>query len=298
MLHEGGLARPVLTEDRDRFARLDASARRRGRPRCRWGSDGQGRRSSMRTADAPSVGVQVETAASAQVEPPDGLGDEIRPSRRAWSPAAIAASSKAMRRIDPGSLGEPDERRRRRAACGCGLWRARRPGTSRAIACARVEDEALGPSGRGRSDRARRTGSRARSGRARRAARRPRRPGRIELGRRLVEHEDARAHRDDARDRHALLLAAGQGERLAVGEVADRQPRERRVDPGVHLVARDAQVLEPERELLAHGQLRCRELVGRRREDDPDPAQELARGVACRCRRSDRPSSWPGRRAG
>ena len=52
-----------------------------------------------------------------------------------------------------------------------------------------------------------------------------RRPGRIELGGRLVEDEDRRPHRHDAGDRDPLLLAAGQGERLAVGEVADREPR-------------------------------------------------------------------------
>ena len=44
---------------------------------------------------------------------------------------------------------------------------------------------------------------------------------RIELGGRLVEDEHLRAHRDDARDRDALLLAAGQGERLPIGQVAD-----------------------------------------------------------------------------
>ena len=40
--------------------------------------------------------------------------------------------------------------------------------------------------------------------------------------------------------------------------------------------ARDAEVLEPERELLADRQLRGRQLVGRRREDDADPAEQRA----------------------
>ena len=65
-------------------------------------------------------------------------------------------------------------------------------------------------------------------------------------------------------------------ERLAIGEVADRQAGQRGVDPGVHLGPGHAQVLETERQLLANRQLRGRQLVGRRREDDPDPAEQRA----------------------
>ena len=104
------------------------------------------------------------------------------------------------------------------------------------------------------------------------------RPGRVELRGRLVEDEHGRAHRHDARDGDTLLLAAGQGERFAVGEMADRQPSECRVDPRVHLVARDAQVLEPEGELLPDRQLRCGQLVRRRREDDPHPPEKRPGG--------------------
>ena len=128
-----------------------------------------------------------------------------------------------------------------------------------------------------------------------------RRPGRVELGGRLVEDEDARAHRHDARDRDALLLAAGQGERLAIGEVGDAQPRQRVVDPRVHLGPRDAQVLEPEGELLAHRLLRGRQLVGRRGEHDADPPeQRVGGGAGGRRRRRSRSGrrAWPGRRAG
>ena len=103
-----------------------------------------------------------------------------------------------------------------------------------------------------------------------------RRACRIELRGRLVEDQDGRAHRHDAGDRHPLLLATGQGERLAVGEVADRQAGQRGVDPLVHLGPGHAQVLEAEGQLLADRQLRGGQLVGRRREDDPDPAEQRA----------------------
>ena len=49
------------------------------------------------------------------------------------------------------------------------------------------------------------------------------------------------------------------------------------VDPRVHRVARHPEILEPEGELLAHGQLRCRQLIGGRREDDPDLAEKRGR---------------------
>ena len=54
-----------------------------------------------------------------------------------------------------------------------------------------------------------------------------RRPGRVELGGRLVEDEDVRPHRDDAGDRDPLLLAARQREGLALREVADPSRRSR-----------------------------------------------------------------------
>ena len=111
---------------------------------------------------------------------------------------------------------------------------------------------------------------------------------RIELRRRLVEDEDVGAHRDDARDRDPLLLATGQGERLAVGEVPDAEAREHAIDPVVHLLARHAQVLEAEGELLADRRLGSRQLIGRRREHDPHAAQELRhrrRAGRHRCRR-------------
>ncbi len=102
-------------------------------------------------------------------------------------------------------------------------------------------------------------------------------PGRVQLGRGLVEDEDVGPHRDDARDRDPLLLPARQGERLAVRQMVDPETSKGLVDPRVHRVARHPEILEPEGELLAHGQLRCRQLIGGRREDDPDLAEKSGR---------------------
>ena len=104
---------------------------------------------------------------------------------------------------------------------------------------------------------------------------RPRRE-RVELGGRLVQHEHLHAHDQDAGDGHALLLAARELEGEALGEVADAQALEGGVDAGVHRLAWHAHVLEAEGQLLAHGRLGRRELVGRRGEDD-------AHAVLARC---------------
>ena len=180
-------------------------------------------------------------------------------------------------RIDPGSLGQADQGRRREADPFGGLSRAPRPGRSSAIACpaSSTRQRSIPPSTAGSCSTHRIALPGA--GELLEQLRHRPGPGRVELGGRLVENEHGRAHRHDARDGDPLLLAAGQRERLAVGEVADRQALEGRVDPRVHLVARDAEVLEPERELLADRQLRRRQLVGRRREDDPDPAEQRSR---------------------
>ncbi len=100
------------------------------------------------------------------------------------------------------------------------------------------------------------------------------RAGGIELPGRLVEDEHVRAQGDHARDGHPLLLATRQRKRRPVGQVADAEQGEGGIDARVHLWSRHAQVLEAEGELLAHGQLRCRELIGGRREDDADGARQ------------------------
>ena len=278
VLHERRLARAVLAEDRDRFARLDGQ---------RDAADGldAARVAMDEVLDGDPDGRPLAPWASRPARPFVGRRPRRWPAPaaagRAMSPAATAASSKAAARSIPAasarrtSVGGADPpadaaRRQRRPRD------VQRDGTSRLEHQAAVHPTEDGRIVLGAQDR--RAGPRQlveevgdRRG-----------PRRVELGRRFVEDEDAGAHRHDARDRHPLLLAAGQREWLAVGEVTDRQAGQRGVDPRVHLVARHAQVLEPERELLADGQLRGRQLVGRRGEDDPDLAEERA---GCRGRR-------------
>ena len=230
-----------------------------------------------RTGGRSAVGVQAGSAGS----PAGSAGSAIpmaaapTPAARAMSPAATAASSKAAARSIPAASA------RRTIVGGAAppadaAWASAAPGTSRAMSTSRLEHQAaVHPAedrrivfgtqdgGPGPRELVEEVGDR-------------RGPRRIELGRRFVEDQDTGAHRHDARDRHALLFAAGQGEWLAVGEVADRQAGQRGVDPSVHLVARHAQVLEAERELLADGLLRGRQLVRGCREDDPDLAEERA----------------------
>ncbi len=109
------------------------------------------------------------------------------------------------------------------------------------------------------------------------------RPGGVELRGGLVEDQKASSHDDDAGDGDPLLLPARQRERLAVSEVRDPEAGQDAVDPRVHRRAVRPEVLEPEGELLANGLLRGRQLVGRRRKDDADMAEQHpgvhARGV-------------------
>ena len=159
------------------------------------------------------------------------------------SPRAPRAIGRPRRTRAPAStparLGQPNERRRRAArrvrAAPC---RARRPGRSSATA-------RPASSTRQRSMRPRTVGSCSahriavpRSSELVEQVGDRRGPGRIELGRRLVEHEDVGAHGHDAGDRHPLLLAARERERLAVGEVRDPQALERRRRSAASISAR------------------------------------------------------------
>src|SRR5829696_3033981 len=55
--------------------------------------------------------------------------------------------------------------------------------------------------------------------------------GWVEPGRRLVEHEDLRGHRQHASDRHSPLLAAGERVRGTSGEVRGAEQLQRLADP-------------------------------------------------------------------
>ena len=54
---------------------------------------------------------------------------------------------------------------------------------------------------------------------------------RIERAERLIEENQARLADDRARERHALLLAAGELRRIAVAEIAERDQRQRLLHP-------------------------------------------------------------------
>ncbi len=54
------------------------------------------------------------------------------------------------------------------------------------------------------------------------------------------------------------------------------QTVEHLVEPAIHLGPGNGEVLEPEGELLADRELRRRELIGRRREDDPDATRDVS----------------------
>ena len=53
----------------------------------------------------------------------------------------------------------------------------------------------------------------------------------VEIGQRLVHQHQRRLHHDGARDRHALLLAAGQLAGQLVALVAEPHQRQRLLDP-------------------------------------------------------------------
>ena len=77
-------------------------------------------------------------------------------------------------------------------------------------------------------------------------------PGGVEVGRRLVEQDDARAHREDAREREPLLLPAATAPRSA-GRAAPRARRRRAPRaPAARSRSRgNAEVLAAERDVVA-----------------------------------------------
>ena len=117
--------------------------------------------------------------------------------------------------------------------------------------------------------------------------------GGVEVGRRLVEHQDLRLHRQHGGDRDPAALAEGQVVRRPVGEVGHADPVERVHRPGASSSApAHAEVGRPERDVLADG--RHEQLVVGVLEDDADPAPDLARGSPCRpAARRPRPCPAP-----
>ena len=111
--------------------------------------------------------------------------------------------------------------------------------------------------------------------------------GRIEVRRRLVEDEDARARGEHAGQRESLLLPARQGPRPALRSAAS-SPTAASASGTRRCIAvrRPAPVLEAERDVILdplHD-----ELGGRVLEHDPDPGRD---GRSARGRRCDLPSS-------
>ena len=73
---------------------------------------------------------------------------------------------------------------------------------------------------------------------------------RIQRGRGLVEHEDARARGQHGADRHPLLLATGEVRSGRSRRSEQAEQVERLLDPAAHHVAVDAQRLHPVGQLL------------------------------------------------
>ena len=90
---------------------------------------------------------------------------------------------------------------------------------------------------------------------ARNHAKKRRAACRVQPRGRLVKHQYARVHGQNARERHAALLAARQLERTLLGHLVKRQPHalKRLAHARIHLVVLQPQVARPERYVLVHG---------------------------------------------
>ena len=74
----------------------------------------------------------------------------------------------------------------------------------------------------------------------------------VELSGRLVQHERARAQRQNRRKRDLLLLPAGKRGNLPRAQIRDAHLCQRLFDARQALIARNAEVLQPERKLVFH----------------------------------------------
>ena len=252
---------------------------------------------ATRTGGRPVVGAQAAAAG-----PAAGLARRSRfVAARAARPAATAASSNASARSMPAAWasrtsvggGQPGDGRRRR--------RGPRPGTSIATVRPRIEDQAaVHPPEHARvvlraQDRCSRPGPAPRGGRRPPSCR----PGRAGRSARRGRGRTCPSRRCWRSPRAAARRPTGRTARDRRGGRCDSRASVASIRASMSARGH-AQVLEPERELLADGQLRCRELVGRRREDDPDPPEQRRRpcGAASIPSMATRPRAWPGPRAG
>ena len=90
----------------------------------------------------------------------------------------------------------------------------------------------------------------------------------VEGGKRLVEEHDPGPRRERAKERHPLLLSAGEGVRIAVRKVAHAEVPEGTA--GLRLPPRDPASGEPVADVLEHGQVGEQGVV---LEYEPDPAR-------------------------
>ena len=97
--------------------------------------------------------------------------------------------------------------------------------------------------------------------------------GRVQVGRRLVQHQDLRPHGQHGGDRDPAALAERQVVRRPVAVRGHADRGERLVDPGAQLGAAQAEVGRAERDVL--GDRRHEQLVVGVLEDDADPAADL-----------------------
>ena len=79
---------------------------------------------------------------------------------------------------------------------------------------------------------------------------------RVEVGERLVEQQDARADRDGARQRDALLLPSGKLARLPITKVRQPNEFERLTNARIDFGRRQASLLQPESDVLRHAHVR------------------------------------------
>ena len=264
MLGERRLARAVLADDRDGLAgrdrevdapeRLDPvrvawtqAGRPRSPPAARSRTGSQGATTGRGGSGGGSRG-QRRTAAARSADRRPG-SPRPRPPRRAPAPPAARAPPRGPRSAGTATPARPPD-----------VGAQRDAGRVEADGPPAVEHEATGrpapapPPGARRT----RTAVPAAARPTRRSATAPR-AGRVELGGRLVEDEDARGPCTGSR-RSRPAAARRRTARSARRPARWAMPSalERRVDPRVHLARGHAEVLEPEGELLADGQLRAR----------------------------------------